>query len=439
MKHKKHLITAVAVALVFVTTSCSTYTLTWGPAPQGGTKDKTMDLNGIRPHSSRVAPTEEPTTELTPTANLASVDQCKIEHGDPDTRNFASGFPIKSERMPLTEKTKVAVLAVDFKDMRAKTSPKEDLADVTYAMNAFYSNMATKSVSFDFLVPDSYYQLPKTIESYDLGGDFFSGGFDQNKSEKYWDYVRAAIKVADKDVDFSDVKTIIVAGPPDVKNEQIGVFVAQAATPGQSFKTDEGEIFNVLIRGNDEMRDLSNWTHEMGHMLGLTDIRNTLDKGQQKSDGMGAFDLMANIEKPELLVWHRFLLGILNDNQINCVTDGAPSYHWIRPVAEKTDGVKGVVIPLGKYEGLIVESRRNLGYDHGLSRLSSGALVYSLDTTIKYGLSPVKVVPPERSKDRQRELDSALRLDESITYKGWKVTVVETGDFGDVIKVEKLS
>jgi hypothetical protein len=33
--------------------------------------------------------------------------------------------------------------------------------------------------------------------------------------------------------------------------------------------------------------------------------------------------------------------------------------------------------------------------------------------------------------------DSALKLGESVQVSGWKISVVESGDFGDVVKVEK--
>jgi M6 family metalloprotease-like protein len=396
-------------------------------------------FGGIGLQLTRPEPTVKPKTKITPVTQLAPTDTCRIAQGDMAIRNFSSGFPLKPERMPLTAETKVAVLAVDFDGMRAKTNPQKDLADVFKAMNSYFRSAATKPVAFKFITPSTYFNLPKKVEEYDLGGDFFSGAFNGQKIENYWSYVRAAIAVADASVDFTGVKTIIVAGPPSITNAQIGVFVAQAATSDQSFQTAEGPITNVLIRGNDQNRDLANWTHEMGHMLGLTDIRNTENVGAQRSDGMGAFDLMANPRVPELTVWHRFLLGILNDDQIRCVTDGAASYHWIRPVAEKTKGVKGVVIPLGQYEALVIESRRSLGYDMALRKSQEGALVYALDTRIRYRLSPMKIVYPTRSVDRNEELDSALRRQESVTHRDWKITVVETGIFGDVVKVEKLT
>jgi hypothetical protein len=35
--------------------------------------------------------------------------------------------------------------------------------------------------------------------------------------------------------------------------------------------------------------------------------------------------------------------------------------------------------------------------------------------------------------------DATLKINESITSNGYKISVVETGSFGDVIKVEKVA
>jgi M6 family metalloprotease-like protein len=426
----KHFHKLVIASIVFAAIAA-------GSAAAAPSKEKWV-YGGITDQLTRPEPKSKPKTKISPITTLAPIDACRIAQGDSDLRNFSSGFPIKPERMTLSASTKVAVLAVDFKDLRATSNPRKDLADALSAMNSYFRSASTKPVSFSFITPSTYFNLPNSVADYGLGGDFFAGGFDQKKQENYWNYVRAAIAVADPSVDFTGVKTIIVAGPPNTTNAQIGVFVAQAATSDQAFQTAEGPVANVLIRGNDQVRDLANWTHEMGHMLGLTDIRDTRNLGAQKSDGMGFFDLMANPMVPELTVWHRFLLGIVNDNQIRCVTQETASFHWIRPVAEKTSGVKGVVIPLGPFEALVVESRRSLGYDTRLRKSQEGALVYSLDTRIKYRQSPVKIIPPARSVDRFSELDSAFRKNESVVFRNWKISVVESGIFGEVIKVEKV-
>jgi M6 family metalloprotease-like protein len=353
-------------------------------------------------------------------------------------RNFSSGFPIKPERMSLINTPTVQFIPVDFEGMRVTSKPRDDYKDVTDTLQAFFKAQGTKQINIDFRMPDDYADLPKKVEDYGLDVDFFAGGFTGQKSENYWSYVRAAIKLVDPQIDFTGVETIVIASPPGIKNTQIGAFIAEAATLGSGFATSEGTIQNVLIRGNDEIRDLDNWTHEFGHMLGMNDLRNTLDKGNQKSDGLGFFDLMANPNLPELLVWQRFLLGILNDDQIRCVTNQASTTHWLSPVESITTKPKGVVIPLSSTTAIVIESRRRLGYDINMGKNTEGALVYKLDTKVRYGLSPVKIVYPARSIDREWETDATLRLGESVTTDGWKITVTENGAFGDVVKVEKV-
>ncbi len=437
---------------VLVWMMCNNWDDRYFPRENGGYIDQLTGRPGIDP----VTPTKtffsnnfglyiyskgdlgSPTGAITEASLLSNLDLCRIQQGDPNLRNFSSGFPMKPERMNLINSPTVQFLAIDFLGHRATTKPADDYKDVTDTLQAFYGAMGTKSVKIDFRLPADYADLPKTVEEYGLDGDFKSGGFNQQKSAKYWSYVRAVIAAVDKDIDFTGVETIVIATPPDIKDSQIGIFVAEAAIPGNGFATNEGTVQNVLIRGGDEVRDLDNWTHEFGHMLGMTDLRNTLSLSDQKSGGLGYFDLMANPNLPELLVWQRFLLGILNDDQIRCVTDQSSTSHWLSPVEEITTKPKGVVIPLTSTTALIVESRRRLGFDLNMGSETEGAMVYKLDTKVPYRLSPIKIIYPARSVDRDWETDATLRLGESVTSDGWKITVTETGKFGDVVKVEKV-
>jgi M6 family metalloprotease-like protein len=170
----------------------------------------------------------------------------------------------------------------------------------------------------------------------------------------------------------------------------------------------------------------STYIHEFGHALGLTDIRDTLDVGNQKSDGM-YYDVMNNYRFPELLVWHRFLLGFLENSQIHCINSKEASTHWLVPVASAGKQLKGVVIPLNSTEAVIVESRRAIGFDTALSSSPDllGAVVYTLDSKVPYRRTPVKVV-------------QVLKNNNSVVVSGYKITVLESGDFGDVVKVEKV-
>lgn len=380
-----------------------------------------------------------PLTPISGTSVLLPTNSCKLTTADPAQRHFASGFPLYPERMNLLNNPTVQVLAVDFPDVQG-VNPQVDLKDVTGYISSFYDAMSTKSISIDWRVPSKYTRLPKNVLDYKLNANFFDDSVNVGQviNDYYWPYVKAAIAAYDPIVDFTSVETIVVAGPPGIKNSQIGMFIAQAGESGQGFATNEGPIYNVLIRGNDEKRNLLNWTHEFSHMLGLTDIRNTTSRQNQLNDGMGQFDLMAGEGAIELLAWHRLMLGILYDDQVRCTTSEV-STHLIQPVESKTTKVKSVIIPLSTTTGIAIESRRSIGYDTWLgSKSNEGIMVMNIDTKVRYGYSPFKIVAGPYTTDMFGYKDALLQVGESVISNNYKITYVETGSYGDVVKVELI-
>jgi hypothetical protein len=144
---------------------------------------------------------------------------------------------------------------------------------------------------------------------------------------------------------------------------------------------------------------------------------------------------------PELLVWHIFLLGILNENQIDCKTDSEASTHYIVPVESKSNLTKGIIIPISTYKALIIESRRNLGFDIRNTPATIGVLIYELDTTIPYHYSPIKMVTVGNCYDGEYSpCMRCLHLNESTISNGFKISLVETSEVkGDVVKIEKAA
>ena len=387
-----------------------------------------------------------PQSPITPISELATLDKCRVPDAGTvgampinSQHHFVSGFGLYKERAPLTRTPVIQFIAVDFPDLPGKRTPAEDLKPVTDFLGKYWSSQTSNGTKLQFNVPNSYVRMPKNVTEYQLNVDFFSGKWTNTTS---FDYVRETIKVTDATIDFSNVDVIAVVVPAEVTRQQIAAFVAESseANRGQGFGTNEKWIYNTLIMagpvGNPDF-ELLNWAHELGHNFGLTDIRNTLNVAQQDSSDLGIYDLMNSMIAPELLAWNRFIVGILNDNQVRCVTSGT-STHLIRPVEMPINEEKLVVIPTGTYKAVAIESRRAIGFDAAMGTLSEGALVYEIDTTIPYNLSPMKLIPRIGSIDTQWRRDSALKVGDSVTAQGWRISVVESGDFGDVVKVEKV-
>ena len=374
--------------------------------------------------SSQKIDTSKP---FTPLANLSDValfsnlDKCKIIDGDPQTTNMTAGFPIPDGRIDLIKGAKMQIIGVDFPDKIGGTkSPKELNQNLTSSVEKFWTAQSTNPVKFEWNWSADWVRMPNSINSYSLGGSFFQGKFNP---DAYFNFAKEIISKTDSNIDFTGVNFLFIVFPSGIKNEEIGTFLVH--TQG-TYSTREGNIFNLIMAGGD-YNSANTYIHEFGHALGLTDIRDTLDVGNQKSDGM-YYDIMNNSTYPELLVWHRYLLGFLENSQIHCISSTDTSTHWLVPVASASKQVKGIIIPLSSTEAVIVESRRAIGFDTALSSRSDlvGAVVYTLDSRIPYRRTPVKVA-------------QVLKINDSVNVSGYKITVVESGEFGDVVKVEKVA
>lgn len=360
-----------------------------------------------------------PKSTLSNPSLFSNHEPCRIADGDPALSNMTAGFPIPSGRIDLAKGARIKVLGVDFADkLGGTTSPQAASESRTSAVEKFWKAQSTVPVSFDWSWNSDWMHLPGTIKSYGLGGSFFEGKFNP---AQYFGFVRNVIALADPFTDFSGINFLFITFPPGITNDEIGTFLVH--TQG-SYSTGEGTIFNLIVAGGD-YANADTYIHEFGHALGLTDIRDTQDVGNQKSDGM-YYDIMNNPLYPELLVWHRFLLGFLEDQQIHCITSPEPSIHLLEPVAANTRGVKGLIVPISNTEAIVVESRRSIGFDSALSNRNDlvGVVVYTLNTKIPYRRSPVRV-------------EKVLKNNEGFTLGGITISVIETGSNGDVVKIEK--
>jgi hypothetical protein len=145
----------------------------------------------------------------------------------------------------------------------------------------------------------------------------------------------------------------------------------------------------------------------------------------------------------ELLTWDKWTIGFIADTQVRCAPSDSSTTHWLRPSSSKGSFEKLLVIPLSATQGIAVESRRSTGYNYKYPKASEGALVYTIDTTeTRHGYGMYVKPPAQRATNRQgngfSRGDAALKKGESVTVSGVKISVINSGSFGDVVKVEKV-
>jgi hypothetical protein len=114
---------------------------------------------------------------------------------------------------------------------------------------------------------------------------------------------------------------------------------------------------------------------------------------------------------------------------------------WIVPSSVKSKEKKLIVIPISQHKGIVIESIRAAGLYYKIPAASQGALVYVVDLqVVGHGLGLKLVLPTNRNPNQPPFFlsQATLREGESVISNGYKITIIESGNFGDVVKVEKL-
>lgn len=138
----------------------------------------------------------------------------------------------------------------------------------------------------------------------------------------------------------------------------------------------------------------------------------------------------------DLMGWEKYVAGFFSDKQVICVNPNTTSTSWVVPSSYKGNYEKLVVIPINENRVIVVESMRSTGYNYKLQPHSQGALVYIIDTS-KTGYHPGEYVVVPKGRTDPNYMDAPLKQGESLEVEGFKISVIEAGIFGEVIRVEK--
>ena len=288
-------------------------------------------------------------------------------------------------------------------------------------------------------IPTSYLKMSSPLGEYQL------------QHPVNWDtpshvrFNRDLVTAVDPLIDFTGVNLAIVVPPPGTEAK----IFAQAAIG--SLSTNEGTVGNVMTEyaafaTNPKGSPYSGlghpfwWVHEIMHAgVGFDDHYGDGKKDVNTEYGMGHLTLMTPFGG-DLTTWEKLRLGFVRESQVQCKSDSTSSTHWIAPSTVKTTESKAVVIPISPTKVVVVESLRQGGlfYKHPVQ--SQGVIAYEIDLTkSEHGYGMKLSLPIGRTVERSELFmaSAPLKQGESTLNNGYKITVVESGTFGDVIKVEK--
>ncbi|WP_419921783.1 cell wall-binding repeat-containing protein [Candidatus Poriferisodalis sp.] len=387
---------------------------------------------------------------------------CAPEH-------FAHGIPGFGSWDVLAASTgtlRIAVFFVDFDDAQATHTTQEEASSSLEYAETYLEAMSYGALDVEFVVLHQWLRAPHTVEE-----NLQSHG--DHLFEADGEVTSHAVELAADSIDFSTIDDVLL------------VFPSTHFEGGNTVDPVEIESANVPVawvntfpRPDPIERRL--WggvaAHELAHNLGLLDLYFYGDTALPEppegktwvSDEWGLMlmnvhyladedhpGIEATEQQPgaspttwpypwlgprEMFAWHRWLLGWLDESQVDCVTqDSVTTY--LSPIADPGSGTAMAAIRLHQNEVLVLESRREQGYDadrqvphpHGWPSteprlIEEGVLVYTVSAHPSLNRLPVRfAADPEGTQ--LLDSDPILAVGESITVRGYTITV--TADDGD--------
>jgi len=344
--------------------------------------------------------------------------------------NYSGGFPLPSGMFPSIGSLPVAFVAIDFPDAPGSESQLETVQRVAEELNEYWDFQSNGKFQMDFTFAEQVFRVPIDSATFGL----------QVHHSPAPELTEAVLEIVDPHIDFTGINDIFMVTPEDITTIATDWHYPPSPESPDSniLETDESSILawsghgfvfsrnDIKARGGLAMF----YVHETLHDMGITDLylfENYLP-GQIWKPGptklpMGEWDVMQdpNGHTREIISWHKWLLGWLEDEQIFCfkLNDSQSVDLSLSPLTRKSEGFKAAVIPISEKKVIVIESRRTEGYSSDAPRMnilvevdgtirqaqlrnfgSDGLLVYTYDTSAFYGTGPARMqIPDGRVKD----------------------------------------
>ena len=392
-------------------------------------------------------PATKPTTALTSQNELSPLSSCKIP--EKNIRNVAGNTHNVGHRnsWKFSGDFVVQVIPVQFKDFNTQKSPREEYGKYLDYFKEMFYKISDGNTRLNIRVPEKYIQINSSLDSFDTGqvlqknNRFTWKKLDTNR------YQNAIFSAADPVIDFTGVKFNIILVPLSVPDNYIA---HHPSFRMDNVSTNEGVVPANYIMPPANMNSENDWygvepfmhMHEFFHALGM--LSDHLGNWEQGGNfyGTGMWGQMSGM-LTDHLTWDKWLTGMLADTQVICAKGSSQGTYWIKPATYFGQFEKLLVVPLSDTRVIAIESQRAAGMNFKLTKESQGALVYAVDVMDTRYDGGFEVIKPSNRTSSVLEgpfiyWDAPLKLNESVNVWGYKITVVEAGDFGDVVKVEKV-
>lgn len=349
------------------------------------------------------------------------------------------GFPRDGSSMKSLGDQKGLVIFVDFPDVIATNDLMSawEKSSIPLAESLFsFASYGKFKLKVD--MTKKIYRIQKNSEYYALKGAPSGGPIPGAPAPKLDEVIADAMALADSDIDFSNYLFVTVAAPASSK-----LSISGASGLGPNQKQFDGVIYSkASFQSLDSLTPLDkpyktlNFTHDIGHMLGL------MHPYVDRSSTHGAWDIMWNFAyQNDFLGWNKWKLEWIEMNQVSCLSPSQAGevISLLTPIGDPSSKPKMMVIKLHSTKALVVEVRRKTPFEK-LTSAQEGVIVYTVDATKAQGDGPIEIVSnPNKVIDSQNftVILGTMKKGESIKSNGYEIKVLHSNSFGDYVSIKK--
>ncbi|MCB5182514.1 M6 family metalloprotease domain-containing protein [Streptomyces antimicrobicus] len=336
------------------------------------------------------------------------------------------GLDTWNRAYPRPVRTLHAVMVfLSFPDARPRATPQQITADYFPATSDFFERASYGKFR---LVPhpqSRWIQMPRTSTAYRIQRDW--------APEDRAAYLRDAVATADRVVDFSAYDVVYFVADPDAPG--VDSDATKVVNFDRPIVADGAELRRIVTVFERHPPDRNVLAHETGHVFDLPDLYHRPTDGKGDWDTyVGDWDVMGSQfgMAPDLFAWHKWKLGWLGREQVDCVQSGA-SLHTLQPLGEAprpggSGGTRLAVVRTGRDSAIAVEARGSAGNDG--DTCTEGVLVYRVRNEAASGGGPIEVLDahPDTEACWDRSVypplaDAPLEVGESFTVPGERVRI----------------
>ncbi|MFD3947633.1 M6 family metalloprotease domain-containing protein [Streptomyces sp. NPDC058579] len=306
---------------------------------------------------------------------------------------MSEGMPTAPGYARSTGRVRALNLMVDFPDAEGEGTALERYDEFFPKTTEWFSTSSYGRLHYHPEAPiPEWLRMPRPFSSYGIerGSPYEPG---------YRGLVEDIVKTADPKVDFSayDLVNILItpnAGPSALDTVLSVTFSGNDEAPYADGVPLSNTSF-VYSRQDDgsgtyDQTGYRVLPHENGHIFGLPDLY-TVDGGGT----VGHWDIMSEDwgANNDLLGWHKWKLGWLDNSQIRCAALPGSHDYALTPLAT-AGGPKLAFVPLSEKSGYAVEVRTREGNDEAVCE--EGVLIYRVESDVDTGHGPVTVADSDR-------------------------------------------